>query len=181
MGRPGAAGGRLDGPERAGARGSPIATATGAAAAGAPRREASRLTAPSPLAQAFAAGTLPETFRRGLADASWPGRGQTVLDPPAPASDDGRPASASRGVLFFLDGAHTGESTELSARWFLEASAAAAAGASASAGGAGNGPDGTGATAGPSRDPERILLFNCLKARAGGDGRHYSAAKTRRG
>lgn len=77
---------------------------------------------------------------------------------------------------FFLDGAHTGESTELSARWFLEASAAAAAaGASSSSSGSGGsgGDGGVGVGAGTegargpavSADltPERILLFNCLK------------------
>ncbi|CAK5275491.1 unnamed protein product [Mycena citricolor] len=52
-------------------------------------------------------GPLPETFFRGLENARWPGRCQTVEDPVHPKT------------TWYLDGAHTLESLEFCIQWFV--------------------------------------------------------------
>lgn len=49
---------------------------------------------------------LPSSFQKGLQNARWPGRCQTVADP------------AHEGTTWFLDGAHTLESLEWCMRWY---------------------------------------------------------------
>lgn len=92
-------------------------------------------------AQLLAKSELPEPYSLGLAQARWPGRAQVVLD-----SDSCAPAEERcSNLTFHLDGAHTGESAATCAEWFAGAAQA-----------------GEAAQAVPS---ERVLVFNCMKAR----------------
>ncbi|XP_078178957.1 DHFS-FPGS homolog C isoform X3 [Carex rostrata] len=58
---------------------------------------------------------LPEAFRRGLASATLSGRAQIVKD------IDSENSSGRGNLVFYLDGAHTPESLNVSARWFCSA------------------------------------------------------------
>jgi folylpolyglutamate synthase len=92
-------------------------------------------------AQLLAKSELPEPYALGLAQARWPGRAQVVLD-----SDSCAPTvERCSNLTFHLDGAHTGESAATCAEWFAGAAQA-----------------GEAAQAVPS---ERVLVFNCMKAR----------------
>ena len=51
--------------------------------------------------------SLPESFRQGLVSTKWPGRCQTVKDP------------RRADFTWYLDGAHTLESLECCASWFV--------------------------------------------------------------
>ncbi|KAJ7546617.1 hypothetical protein O6H91_08G047100 [Diphasiastrum complanatum] len=72
-------------------------------------------------------GILPETYMRGLADAQWPGRAQIVYDKLPGGEKEmisrtlftngSKPQNVGR-LTFYLDGAHTPESTEACAKWF---------------------------------------------------------------
>ena len=59
--------------------------------------------------------TLPSSFVKGLKDAKWPGRCQTVNDPKYPST------------VWFLDGAHTVESLSCCMKWFVSPVAASRA------------------------------------------------------
>jgi len=60
----------------------------------------------------LASGSLPDSFRTGLAACKWPGRGQTiVIDKPE-----------WRNTVFYIDGAHTEESVDVCVKWFRKAS-----------------------------------------------------------
>ena len=92
-------------------------------------------------AQLLAKHELPEPYALGLAQARWPGRAQVVLD-----SDTCAPLDERRSnLIFHLDGAHTGESAATCAEWFAGVARADEA-----------------AQASPS---QRVLVFNCMKAR----------------
>ncbi|KAI0268375.1 FolC bifunctional protein [Gloeopeniophorella convolvens] len=81
--------------------------------------------------------TLPQNFIDGLKEARWPGRCQTVTDPVYPST------------TWFLDGAHTVESLDCCAQWFVGPLAALR-------------PDAQG-----EKRPTRILIFNCTHGRSG--------------
>mmetsp|Transcript_6708 Transcript_6708/g.22311 ORF Transcript_6708/g.22311 Transcript_6708/m.22311 type:complete len:521 (+) Transcript_6708:452-2014(+) len=90
--------------------------------------------------QALAERKLPPAYARALAQASWPGRAQTVTDiPDAPA------------LTLFLDGAHTPESAAACGAWFADAAPAEMAMT-------GDAEPGTVAA-------ERVLLFSCKPER----------------
>jgi len=55
-------------------------------------------------------GPLSASFKAGLANCRWPGRGQTLTVEDVP------------NLVFYLDGAHTPESMEVCARWFKKVS-----------------------------------------------------------
>eukprot|EP00850_Spirogloea_muscicola_P008500 SM000045S16245 [mRNA] locus=s45:388079:392447:- [translate_table: standard] len=61
--------------------------------------------------EAIRARHLPESYKKGLTTAHWPGRAQVVDD----TNGRGIP-----GFTFFLDGAHTPESMEVCAKWFCQ-------------------------------------------------------------
>lgn len=123
-------------------------------------------------AAALRAGTLPASYALGLQRCVWHGRAQVVVDDSVPP-----PSSLS----FYLDGAHTPESSATCASWFAEAVQAAAAAAAAADGAGAGGGGGGGASGLPSSSslstslpppspppPEkelRLLLFNCMHER----------------
>ncbi|KAJ6830846.1 folylpolyglutamate synthase-like isoform X2 [Iris pallida] len=63
--------------------------------------------------------SLPEQFARGLAMANLQGRAQIVPDPHISMQDLN---SSVGGLVFYLDGAHSPESSEVCARWFSHVS-----------------------------------------------------------
>ena len=105
---------------------------------------------PSP--QLLSRGELPAPYAAGLAATHWPGRAQVVRD-----TDSAAPVAERCGNLtFYLDGAHTGESTATCAQWFADAAVA---------------DENT--QAAPS---QRVLVFNCMKARRGAARRGAACA-----
>lgn len=58
--------------------------------------------------ESYSVDTLSPTFKRGLELARWPGRCQIVQDP----KEDAR-------ITWYLDGAHTLESLQYTADWFV--------------------------------------------------------------
>ncbi|KAG0249625.1 Folylpolyglutamate synthetase [Mortierella polycephala] len=54
-------------------------------------------------------GAVPNEFKKGLSDASWPGRGQILVRKDKPS------------ITWFFDGAHTAESIRVCADWFKDA------------------------------------------------------------
>ena len=112
-------------------------------------------------------GCLPEAFAKGLAETEWPGRGQVI-------SLSGEVDAA---VTFFLDGAHTAESTEVCTRWFIDASSNAASVSVVSS----CASPSLVTSLMPSKQPERVLLFNCLKASLTTDFSHQRLHSITRG
>lgn len=111
-------------------------------------------------ASALRSGTLPSSYAQGLQRCVWHGRAQVVVD-----ESVAPPSSLS----FYLDGAHTPESSATCASWFAEAVAASSsAGAAAAASGASGASASTSAPpSSPSSPPGelRLLLFNCMHER----------------
>ncbi|KAI9271418.1 Mur ligase [Sporodiniella umbellata] len=58
--------------------------------------------------------SVPEEFKKGLRNVSWPGRGQKLK------IQDTKYASESANATWFLDGAHTTESLQVCTKWFQE-------------------------------------------------------------
>ena len=69
-----------------------------------------------------------------LAETRWPGRAEVVCDAKGEASGE-EPAD---NLVFYLDGAHTGESSAACAKWFADATPLQCI---------------------------RVLVFNCMQAR----------------
>ncbi|KAL6777721.1 FPG2 [Auxenochlorella protothecoides x Auxenochlorella symbiontica] len=83
------------------------------------RAAASPSTPVSARIEQLARCQLPSEYLRGLATVHWPGRGQIVHDP---ETTEAAPDSAR--LSFYLDGAHTAESTAVCADWFADCAAA---------------------------------------------------------
>lgn len=96
---------------------------------------------------ALRSGTLPSSYAQGLQCCVWHGRAQVVVDESVQA-----PSSLS----FYLDGAHTPESSATCANWFAEA-----VGSSSSSAAAAAAPPSSPAAPGELR----LLLFNCMHER----------------
>lgn len=111
--------------------------------------------AASSRAAALRSGLLPSSYAQGLQQCVWHGRAQVVVD------ESVEPPSS---LSFYLDGAHTPESSVTCASWFAEAigsssssSSGAAAPASASC------PCSSQSSSSPVE--LRLLLFNCMHER----------------
>lgn len=106
-------------------------------------------------AAALRSGTLPSSYAQGLQRCVWHGRAEVVVD------ESVQPPSS---LSFYLDGAHTPESSVTCANWFAEAVGNNAA--SFSSAGAAT-PASAALPSSPAAAPGelRLLLFNCMHER----------------
>ncbi|KAK2985523.1 hypothetical protein RJ640_015848, partial [Escallonia rubra] len=140
---------------------------------------------------------LPEPFLRGLSTARLSGRAQIVHDVSSRTDNSSDVSNnSSGGLIFYLDGAHSPESMEACARWFLNAvkeNRNQSPVSSSSQGGnqeklCGNGYVQHGREKESQITSKQILLFNCMEVRdpqillsklvntCGSSGSHFSKA-----
>ncbi|KAK3021337.1 hypothetical protein RJ639_047080 [Escallonia herrerae] len=140
---------------------------------------------------------LPEPFLRGLSTARLSGRAQIVHDVSSRTDNSSEVSNnSSGGLIFYLDGAHSPESMEACARWFLSAvkeNRIQSPVSSSSQGGNqeklwGNGYVQHGREKESQITSKQILLFNCMEVRdpqillsklvntCGSSGSHFSKA-----
>lgn len=94
---------------------------------------------------------LPAGFAKGLRECRWPGRAQLLRLPTGPG--DAEENSHNRGedeLWLHLDGAHTEESMEACARWFIDSSSR----------------DQDDADSSSDAQERRVLIFNCHQNRS---------------
>ena len=115
---------------------------------------ATAATSSSLRAAALRSGTLPLSYAQGLQRCVWHGRAQVVVDESVLA-----PSSLS----FYLDGAHTPESSVTCANWFAEAVGSSLSSAAAAAAPSSSSSSSSSLAAPPGE--LRLLLFNCMHER----------------
>ncbi|CAD7695445.1 unnamed protein product [Ostreobium quekettii] len=98
--------------------------------------------------------TLPREYIEGLREFQWPGRAQIIEDGhnPSTAGDSDAKCGESKGLTFYLDGAHTPESLSACAEWFADQAGQANARE-------------RGEQERQGECSENILLFNCMSER----------------
>lgn len=108
----------------------------------APRLSQSADLQPPKLPEELVLPRLSENFKTGVTNARWPGRCQTIVDP------------VRKGVVWFLDGAHTVDSLDMCGKWWKEQLDSYTC------------PSGNYHQSKPRR---RILIFNCTSGRKARD------------
>ncbi|KAL5994627.1 hypothetical protein ACLOJK_024680, partial [Asimina triloba] len=111
---------------------------------------------------------LPEAFLKGLSTGNLPGRAQVVYDILTKSSKSEMKEGSSGDLIFYLDGAHSLESMEVCARWFINAvkeDTESSKNGVTEEFGCCRLEHNNGNTSQHNKISKRILLFNCMEVR----------------